>query len=144
MRAAPREEHKHTELYDDLPKVIRMPTPAEETSVAVASLIGGVTSKPVLLHIRNALQEEPDNPEDGSHDVPRSPETRLIELRNIGRVEDSDWQGDSPDPYHLENPKAQEREELVSLIVKAVILSGLNDPKEQESGEAGAPYHEED
>lgn len=48
-----------------------------------------------------------------------------------------------PNPEHLEDPEAQEREELVSHAVEAVILPCLEDTKEQEARKPGSPGHQE-
>ncbi|TLS23100.1 uncharacterized protein PpBr36_05589 [Pyricularia pennisetigena] len=69
-------------------------------------------------------------------------------LRLIGpdvrRVEHSDGQRDKPDPEHLKDPEAQEGKELVALVVEPVILSGLEDAKQQEARQSQAPDHHED
>jgi len=45
---------------------------------------------------------------------------------------------------YLEDPKAKEREELIALVVEAVVFARFEDAEEQEAGEARAPEHDEE
>lgn len=64
-------------------------------------------------------------------------------LRNRRRIKDGDGQRDDPDPQHLENPEAEEREELVALVIEAAVRAGLENAEEEEAGEAQRPGDEE-
>lgn len=101
----------------------------------VANLLGALMPhlEPILLHIGNGLHEEPNGPENHTGDITRLTEPRLREPRHVGAVDQRDGHADGPDPQHLEDPEAEEGEELVALVVEAVIFAGFQDAEEEEA-----------
>lgn len=132
-----------TELDDDLAKVIRMAAPGPEALVAHGALVLGAPEL-VLLHVADALHDEADGEHDDPHDVPARSEVDEGVLPDGGRVDERHGQGDDPDPDHLEDPEAEEGEELVALVVEAVVLARLEDAEEQEARQPHPPQHDED
>jgi len=65
-------------------------------------------------------------------------------LRNIWRVQDRNWERDDPDPDHLEDPEAEEFEEVIAFIVEAIIFAGFEDAEEEEARESQSPDHDKD
>lgn len=103
-----------------------MPADAEKAYITYSSLIAlTVAPEDVLLHIAHALHYQADGVENDSRNVPSSPKCRLGITRNVGAIENGDWERDSPNPEHLENPEAEEGEELVSFIVEAAVCTCL-------------------
>lgn len=100
--------------------------------------------KPELLNITHGLHDEPKAKQDNTRHVPARAEAMLRVPRHGRRVEDGDGQGDGPDPDHLEDPEAEEGEELVALVVEAVVLASLEDAEEEEAREAEGPEDEEE
>ena len=100
--------------------------------------------EPVLLRVADALHGKPQDEEYYPGDVPHLPEVGLIGVPHSQGVQNGNGQRDGPHPQHLEDPEPQEREELVPLVVESVVLARLQDPEEQEPGEACAPQHDED
>ena len=132
-----------TKLHDDFPKVIRMPRPAEEPHVTDSAFLRPL-AETVLLHIAHAFHNEADDPQNHAGDVPPRPKTRLMEVRHVRRVKHRDRQTARPDPEHLKDPEPEKLEEVIPLVVEAVVFARLDDPEEQEAGEARAPEHHED
>lgn len=132
-----------TELNDDFAKVIGMARDGKQADVADFSFILGLASENVLLNVGYAFEEEAEGEENDAGNIGSGAECRLLELGHVGRVENGDRQRDRPDPYHLEDPEAEEGEEFVAFVVEAVILAGLDDAEEQEGGQSGAPEHDE-
>lgn len=60
-------------------------------------------------------------------------------LVTFGELRRGNGQADSPDPDHLEDPEAEERKELVALVVESVILARLDDAEEENAGKDGHP-----
>ena len=120
-----------TELNDDLAKIVRMPGPRKEALVADCSLVV-LRTKPVLLRVADGFHYKPDREEHNASNVPAGAERVLHVHLHGGRVENGDGQRDGPDPDHLEDPKAQEREELVAFVVEAVVFARLDDAEQQE------------
>lgn len=133
-----------TELDNDLAKVVRMPRHAEEALVADGLALRVIPPEGVLLRVAHGLHCEADDEEDDADDVPACAEGVLRVLRHVGRVEHGHGQRDGPDPDHLEDPEAEEGEELVALVVEAVVLARLDDAEEEEAREARRPEHDED
>ena len=133
-----------TELHDNLAKVIGMSRPNKKSNIANFPFVLRLAPEDVFLHIRNRLQEETNRKEDHSCDIASSTEFWLHKMCDVGRIEDSDWQRDDPDPDHLKDPESEKGEEFVSLVVEAVVFAGLDDSEEEKAGKAGAPYHDEE
>lgn len=131
---------QHTELNKDLACVIWMAGEVEKPLVADRGFVVFVCRpEAVLLDVADRFHEEPDCPEDYACNV-GSLTKRRLDVASDGRgVEQRDRQADGPDPQHLEHPEAEEREELVSLVVEAVVLAGLNDAEEEKAGEPSGP-----
>lgn len=132
-----------TKLHDDFSEIVRMSRPDKEANIAHLALILGLTPEYVLLDIADTLQEEADSKQDDSGDVSSGTEVGLIESRDSRAVQDGNGQRHRPDPKHLEYPKSQEWNEFVSLVVKSVVLPGLEDSKEEEARQSRAPGHDE-
>lgn len=111
-------------MENDLAKVIWVARVRKEALVANCLTIMGA-SKVQLLHVADALKNHAYGIQHNSCDVSPRSKVMLAVLRHLGRVDERDWQRNSPDPNHLEDPKAQEGEELAALVVEAVILAGL-------------------
>lgn len=125
-----------TDLDYDLAEVVWVPTPLEEANVAESSwlLTFRALLEAVLLNIADAFQHETDCEDYDPDNIRRFTKAWLTILENIRAVQERDWQTNSPDPKHLEYPEAKEGEELVSLVVEAIVLAGLQDAEEQEGG----------
>lgn len=123
-----------------------MPAPLEEANVADRSrlLSSRALLESVLLNIRESLHAECDRKEYDRNNVRCFPKAGLRVLQHVRRVQNSDRHADRPHPQHLKDPEAEEREELVSLVVKSVVAAGLEDAEEQESRETRRPKHDED
>ena len=137
-------DHEDGELHDDFAEVVRVARPAEEPDVADLALVLRVGAEAVFLHVGQRLHDEADGPQDHACDVAAGAEGGLVVLRDVGGVEDGDGEGDDPDPDHLKHPEAEEGEELVALVVEAVVGAGLDDAEEEEAGQARAPEHDEE
>lgn len=133
---------KPTKLNYDLPKVVGMAAPGKEPLVANGRFVVSLP-KHELLNIAHSLHDKPSGKNNNTSDVAARAKRYLWILLHIGRVQKGDRQRDGPNPYHLKDPEAQERKELVSLVIEAVIFARLQDPEEQESGEPNAPDHDE-
>lgn len=120
-----------TELDEDLPEVIGMPAEVEETLVANGALVVCLP-KGELLRIAHRFHGEADGVEDNARNVTTSPERWLLVLLDVGGVKNGDGHRDSPDPDHLEYPEAEKGEELVALVIEAVVLARLQDAEQQE------------
>ena len=46
-------------------------------------------------------------------------------------------------PKHLKDPETKEREEFIPLVVKSIVLTGLDDPEKEEARESSSPQHNE-
>ena len=55
-------------------------------------------------------------------------------------VDDGHGQRDDPDPGHLEDEEAQKGEEVVALVVKALVLADLEDAVQQVARDAHGPH----
>ena len=132
-----------TKLDDDLPEVVGMPAPAPEALVADGALVLAA-AEDVLLHVAHALHHQAYRKENDTGNVAPRPEAVLRVGLHGGRVEHGDGQADGPHPDHLEDPEAEEGEELVALVVEAVVLARLQDPEEQEAREPQRPGHDEE
>lgn len=115
----------------------------EEALVADGLGVVGL-AKTVLLHVAHTLHGEADGEEDDAGNVPAGAKVVLGVARDVGGVEQGDGQGDEPDPEHLEDPEAQEGEELVALVIEAVVGAGAQDAEEEEAREADGPGDEEE
>lgn len=132
------------ELHQDLAKVIRMSAPREQPNVTRAALTGGVRAEAVFLHVGHGFDEEPDGPHDQADDVGRGAKGRLrVTARDVGRIQDRHGQADGPDPQHLEDPEAEEREELVALVVEPRVGARLENAEEQEPRQPERPEDQE-
>ena len=120
-----------------------MSGPDEEANIANFALILGLAPEYILLDIADTLQEEANSKQDDSGDVSSGTEVGLIESRDSRAIQDGNGQRHRPDPEHLEYPKSQEWKELVSLVVKSVVLPGLEDSKEEEARQSRTPGHDE-
>lgn len=136
-------EREPTELDNDLAKIIRMPRPSPRALVTHGILVHPLPEDE-LFHIAHALQDKAQREQDHAHDVAARAEPDKRERGHVGRVEDRHGQRDGPDPDHLKHPEAEKGEELVALVVEAVVLAGLEDAEEQEPGQAEAPEHDEE
>lgn len=122
-----------------------MPAPCKQTHIAdSARLLARTLLEAVLLYIAPRLHEEGNGKCDTTNDICRFAKSRLGPLGHAWRVQHRDWHADDPDPNHLKYPEAQEREELVPLVIESVVLPGLENAEEQETGEACAPDHDEE
>ena len=124
---------KLTKVKYDLAEVVWMSRHVKEPPVTDVALVVRLP-EPVLVHITDSLHDEPDGEEDDAGDIPAGAKVVLRIARDGGGVEDRDGQGDGPHPEHLKDPEAQEGEELVALVVEAVILARLEDAEEEEPG----------
>lgn len=120
-----------------------MATPSEEPLVADSILIVSL-AEAELLRIADTLHDEADCEQNDAGDVAAGAKGHLGKALDPGRVQNRDGQRDGPDPDHLEDPEAEEREELVTLIIEAVILARLQDSEEQEARQPDAPGHDEE
>lgn len=121
-----------------------MPRPIEKSLVADRRLIALSCLEQVLLHIADTLHYDPNRPEYHARDISPCSKIWLRVLRHIRRVQHRHRQRDSPHPKHLEDPETKKGEELVTLVVEAVVFAGLNDAEEEEAGETRAPDHDEE
>ena len=121
-----------------------MSGPREKPHVADFSLVGGIRAKAVLLDITQALHDKANGPKNDACDVAAGAEGGLRVLGNVWRVEYSDGQTDSPDPYHLEDPESEEGEKFVALVVEAIVFASLDDTEEEKGRETGAPKHDKE
>lgn len=80
----------HTELNDDFSEVVRMPRPREKANIADLALVRRIASEKIFLDIRHAFQNKSDGEQDDPSYISPGAECRLIELGNIGRIEDGD------------------------------------------------------
>jgi len=131
-------------LDNDLSEVIRVPRPREESLVTDSRPVGISAPEKIFLNIANTLHSEANGIQHHARNISSGPKGRLGKSGDIWRVQHRDWERDSPDPDHLEYPEAQEREEFISLVVKAIIFSSLQDSEQQEGREAQSPYHDEE
>jgi hypothetical protein len=120
-----------------------MPRKIKESFVADSRLIVA-RAENVFLYIAHALHDEPNREQDHAHNIAPRPKGVLRILLHVGRVQHRHRQRDSPHPDHLEYPEAQEGEELVALVVEAVVLARLQDAEEQEAGQPETPHHDEE
>ena len=120
----------HTELDDDFSKIVWMSRPVEEPLVADSRFVTLSSLEQVLLHIAHTLHNDPDRPQYHACNISSCSEVWLRILCDIWGVQDGDWQRDSPDPEHLENPESEEREELIALVIEAVVFAGFDDSEE--------------
>lgn len=127
-----------TELNNDLPEIIRMSTPAEESFVTY-SRSRVAAPEVVFLHICDRLHKQPNSKNDYARNIPACAKRMLRVLLDIRRVQDRDRERHGPNPDHLEDPESQEFEEVVSFIVESVIFAGFKNTEEKKPGEAEAP-----
>lgn len=133
-----------TNLHHDLSKVVGMPTPLEETNVTDrAGFFTRTLLEAILLDIAHSFHCECDGEEYNRNDVRSFPEAGLGILKIVGRIEESDRKTDGPAPQHLENPESKKWEEFVTLVVKAIIGTSLENAEEEESRETSTPEHDE-
>lgn len=132
-----------TELYNDLSKVVRMSCPGKEANITHFALVLWIASEQVLLNVGYAFEDETDSKEYDTRNIPSSSKRWLVKFGHVRRIKNGDRQRNSPDPDHLENPEAKEGPELIALVVKAVIFTGLDDSEEEEAGKPCAPEHDE-
>lgn len=133
-----------TKLDDDLTKVIGMSGDLEETHVADRTVTSMFAAETVLLHVGHCLHDQADRVQDYASNVSARAECRMRELSDIWRVEHSHRQRDGPHPEHLEDPEAKEFEEIVALVVEAIIFARLQDPEEEKARQPCAPDHNEE
>lgn len=107
-----------------------MSSPGEEAHIADCAIASVSASETELLGVGYTLDDEANCKHDDACDITASTEVRLRGLGHIWRVEDGDWKRASPNPKHLEDPEAQERPELVPLVVEPIVFSSLQDPEE--------------
>lgn len=131
-------------MEEDLAEVVGVPREVEEALVADGLTLGMGLAEAELLNVADTLHDESYGEEDDAHDVPGGAEGVLGVARDGGRVEDGDGQRDGPNPEHLKDPEAEEGEELVPLVIEAVVLARFEDAEEEEAGESGAPDHHEE
>lgn len=129
-------------MENNLAKVIRVARIGKEALVANRLTIVGA-SELELLHVADALKHHADSIKHNSRDVSPRSKVVLVVMRHLGRVDERHGQRNSPHPDHLEDPEAQEGEELAALVVEAVILAGLEDAVEEEAREADGPDNDE-
>ena len=133
-----------TELNDNLAEVIRMSAQRKEAYIAHSTLVLIPLLEKILLHIAHALHRQADRIQDDSHNVHAGSKGMLAILRHLRAINQRHRQTRGPAPHHLEHEEAQKREELVARAIEAVVFPGLQDPEEQEAGEARGPDHEEE
>jgi hypothetical protein len=131
-------------LYDNLSKIIRMSAPTIESLVTNLRLVRRIRSEDKLLHITDRLHNKSDGKENNASNISSSTKGMLRILRNIWRVQDRYWEGDDPDPDHLEDPEAKEFEEVIALVVETIIFASFEDTEEEETRESKPPDHDED
>lgn len=78
-----------TKLDDDLPKVVRMPGPNEKADIAHLPFVCWIAPELVLLNIGNTFQDKTNGKQYYTGNVASCSEVRLVEPRDIWRVEDS-------------------------------------------------------
>lgn len=103
-----------------------MAAPSPEALVTHGALVLRAP-EPVLLDIADAFHDETNGKHDDSDNVSGCAKADEGVLPHGGRVDERHGQRDDPDPDHLEDPEAEEGEELVALVVEAVVLSRLED-----------------
>ena len=81
---------KFTKLHDDLAKVVWVPRPGEEADIAHLPFVLRLAPKDVFLNIRYAFEEESEGEEHDACNISASVKRRLVELGDVGRVEDCD------------------------------------------------------
>lgn len=87
----------------------------------------------VLLNVGNTFHEQADGIKNHTSNVSSCAKWGLAVLRDIRAVEEGYRQGYRPYPEHLKDPKAEKLEEVVALVVEAIILSGLENAEQQET-----------
>jgi hypothetical protein len=90
-----------------------MARPREETNIANRTIAAMRASETVLLDVGDALHDQANRVQDNASNVSSGAERWLGKLCDFWRIENRDWQAARPNPEHLENPKAEERPELV-------------------------------
>lgn len=98
----------------------------------------------VLLDIADSLYDDTNTETDDGQNVSGFVESRLGILVDDWAVQHSYRHANGPDPECLEGIEAQHRQELSTFVVKAVILSSLDDSEKQESSKTCSPNHDED
>jgi hypothetical protein len=68
----------------------------------------------------------------------------LTILGYIRTVQNGHWQADCPNPKHLEDPKTEEFEEVVTLVIETIIFPSFQNPEEQKPRQSGAPDHDKE
>jgi hypothetical protein len=116
-----------TKLDNDLAEVVWMSAPRKEPFIANCSPVLMLRSEDILLNIADTLHDQADGIQYHASYIPPSAKCRLRILRDIRRVQNSHRKRTSPYPDHLKDPKAQELEEVISFVVKAVIFAGFED-----------------
>lgn len=98
----------------------------EEANVAdSARLFSRPLLEAILLSIRDGFETEGKCPDDNPNDICCLAKGWLRYLKHVWTVENGHRKRDGPDPEHLEDPESKEREELVALVVEAVIFASL-------------------
>jgi hypothetical protein len=103
----------------------------EEADIADGTrLLARALLEAVLLRIRDGFETKGQNKDDDRNNVRSLTKGWLRYSENIGAVQDRDWKRDCPDPQHLEHPESEEREELVTLVVEAIVFASLQDSEQ--------------
>lgn len=109
-----------------------MPRHREEALVTNGRLVI-VLTKAVLLHVAHALHDEANGEEHNACNVSPGSKVMLRILCDVGGIQNRHGQRHGPHPDHLEDPEAEEGEEVVALVVEAVIGSGAENAEEEEA-----------
>lgn len=108
-----------------------MSTQLEETNITDSTrLLARSLLEAIFLRIRYGFEAESENENDDSDDVCSLAEGWLAVSENIRAVQDGDRKRDRPDPQHLEHPESEEREELIALVIEAVVFASLQDSEQ--------------
>lgn len=132
---------RFTKLDDDLSKVIWMSGPTEEAFIADCRLVALPGLEQIFLYIADALHDKSNGVQYHTSDIPSCSICWLLILRDIWRVENCNWQRDSPDPKHLEDPEPKKGKEFIPFIIKSVVFACFQDSEEEEGRKSQTPNH---
>jgi hypothetical protein len=121
-----------------------MSGPGEEANITNRPIAPMSTSETELLNVGNAFYDEADRKQDDTCDITTSPESWLVELGHIRRVQNRDRERTRPYPEHLEDPEAQKGPKLITLVVEPIVFSGLQDSEQEKAAQSCGPGHDKD
>jgi hypothetical protein len=74
-------------LDDDFSKIVGMSGPRKEANIADCTITTMGSAETILLDVGHALHDEANRPKDNPSNITTCPKSWLIELRDIGRVQ---------------------------------------------------------